>query len=52
MSLKLGSAAIVLILIAVQSALPPVALAAALAAVLAALVVAERTLFPLSQPAS
>jgi low temperature requirement protein LtrA len=52
MSLKLGSAAIVLILIAVQSALPPVALAAALAAVLAALVIAERTLFPLSQPAS
>jgi low temperature requirement protein LtrA len=51
-SLKLGSAAIVLILIAVQSALPPVVLAAALAAVLAALVVAERTLFPLSQPAS
>jgi low temperature requirement protein LtrA len=50
-SLKLGVAAIVLVLLAFQGAVPPLVLAGALAAALAALVIAERTLFPLSEPA-
>lgn len=50
-SLKLGVAAIVLVLIAFQSAVPPLLLAGVLAVTLAALVIAERTLFPLSEPA-
>jgi low temperature requirement protein LtrA len=51
-TLKLGAAAIILGLIALQGVAPPVAVAAALAAVLASLVVAERTLFPSPEPVS
>jgi low temperature requirement protein LtrA len=51
-SLKLGTAAIVLGLLVAEAALPPVALAGGLAFTLAALVFAERFLFPSSQPAS
>jgi low temperature requirement protein LtrA len=49
-SLKLGTAAALLVLLAVESALPPVALAGGLAVVLGALVFVERTLFPPSEP--
>jgi low temperature requirement protein LtrA len=52
LSLKLGTAAIVLGLLVAEAALPPVALAGGLAFALAALVFAERFLFPSSQPAS
>lgn len=51
-SLKLGAAGLLLGLLAVQGALPPVALAGGLVGVLAALVVAERALFPLSRSAA
>jgi low temperature requirement protein LtrA len=44
-TLKLGTAALVLVLLLGQSVVPPVALAAALAAVLVLLAVAERTVF-------
>ncbi len=49
--LKLGAAAALLALLAVESALPPVVLAGGLAVVLGALVFVERTLFPPSEPA-
>ena len=45
-SLKLGTAAILVLLIVIEGVLPPVALAAVLASVLWALVVTERTLLP------
>ena len=45
-SLKLGAAAVILALLLVEAAIPPVALAGALALVLAAVVWAERTLIP------
>jgi low temperature requirement protein LtrA len=44
--LKLGTVAVLLVLLALQSALPPVALAAGAALVLGMLVFFERTLFP------
>jgi hypothetical protein len=44
--MKLGAAALVLVLIAAQTVLPPLAVAGALVAVLVALVYAERTLIP------
>jgi low temperature requirement protein LtrA len=50
-SLKLATAAILLGLLAVEAALPPVALAGGVAFVLAAMVLAERTIFPPSQQA-
>jgi len=50
--LKLGTAAVIVGLLAIQGVLPLLAVAGALAAVLAALVVVERTLFALSEPAS
>jgi hypothetical protein len=49
--LKLGAAAIILGLLAVESALPPVAIAAGLAGVLIAVVFAERTLIEPVSPA-
>jgi low temperature requirement protein LtrA len=45
-AMKLGAAALVLVLIAAQTVLPPLAVAGALVAVLVALVYAERTLIP------
>ena len=47
-SVKLGAAAVILGLLAIQSVVPPLAVAAGLAAVLASLVFAERTLWPTS----
>jgi low temperature requirement protein LtrA len=49
-SLKLGTAAILLGLLAAEPALPPLALAGGVASVLAALVFAERMLFPATGP--
>jgi hypothetical protein len=49
-SLKLGAAAIILGLLAVEWALPPVAVAGGLAGVLATVVFAERTLIPITGP--
>jgi low temperature requirement protein LtrA len=49
-SLKLGTAAVLLGLLAVESVFPPLALAAALAVVLGVLVVVERSLFPPTEP--
>ncbi len=43
-SLKLGAVAVMIVLLLVQSVIPPVALAGALAGILAAVVFAERTL--------
>ncbi|HEV8571585.1 MAG TPA: low temperature requirement protein A [Actinomycetota bacterium] len=51
-SLKLGTAAILLVLFATEAAFSPVALAGAVAFVLSAMVFAERTLFPPSEPHS
>lgn len=51
-SLKLGSAAVILGLLAAEAALPPLAVASGLAGVLAALVFAERVLYPAWQSAS
>jgi hypothetical protein len=51
-TLKLGATAVIVGLLAIQGALPPLAVAGALAAVLAALVIVERTLFSLSEPSS
>jgi low temperature requirement protein LtrA len=45
-SLKLGAIAVLLVLLAAEEQLPPIALAAGVAAVLATLVFLERTLFP------
>jgi low temperature requirement protein LtrA len=45
-SLKLGTMAVLLAVLAAEGLLPPVALAAAVALVLATLVFLERTLFP------
>jgi len=48
--LKLGTVAVLVVLLALQSALPPVALAAGAALVLAVLVFFERTLLPQEEP--
>ncbi len=50
-SLKLGSAAAIVGLLALQSLIPPVALAAVLAAVLVSLVVADHFLIAPAEPA-
>ena len=47
-SLKLGAAALILILLLAQGAIPPVAVAGGLAGLLVAVVFAERTLIPVS----
>jgi len=51
-SLKLVAASAILGVLAIQSVVPPVAVAGGLALVLAAVVVAERMLFPAAEPAS
>jgi hypothetical protein len=47
-SMKLGAAALVLVLLAAQTALPPLAVAGCLVAVLVALIYAERTVIPVA----
>ncbi len=47
--LKLGAVAVMIVLVLLQSVLPPVALAGVLAGLLTGLVFAERTVIPLWQ---